>query len=593
MLLQPLQVVVCTIWWATTLRGLVSIGVIGVLIHRFYFIHAEHHLKAPAYLRLWLLASVFVASTIYLANVYEIPYGNNGAKLNELQATFVLNSAFFTPLFGSIIAYRVFEHPLKDFDGPRLLAVSKLWHIYHMFTTPNFLFLDNIYHQYGSIVRTGPQELTIVDPDVWKVIGGPGTSCIKSPWYDLMYPYTSLSSFRSKDGYAPRRKRWDEAFGFSTGCLPDKGFRVHHFATLLVQQILKSAGSPVNVTTWFHHFAFDVVGDLSFGHPFSLVANLTSDTKPHDAPALITQATSMFRWFTPAPWLGHICLALAPYVPLVTQKWNRIFKWAAEMCDELLERGGGASDENNDRKNYDNAFSHFVRSARRENDEESIDRLALYGDAFAVAVAGTHTTSAVLTMLCYVLAQKPELQDELRKEIVATGILKTSDQDNPLKEEIDIEALGKLPLMDACINETMRVYSPLPSGGARQTVDKGVWISGKWIPPNTVVIAPRWSIGRLESAFERPTEFIPERWTTKPEMVKDIRAFNAFGTGRHSCPGKQLGLMEIRMVATAILGNFEFTLAPTKNNRDRVVRDTDDAFLALPGGLELVFTPLE
>ncbi len=39
-----------------------------------------------------------------------------------------------------------------------------------------------------------------------------------------------------------------------------------------------------------------------------------------------------------------------------------------------------------------------------------------------------------------------------------------------------------------------------------------------------------------ESSFVKPHEFIPERWTTKPDMVKDGRAFNAFGLGSSHMP---------------------------------------------------------
>ena len=35
----------------------------------------------------------------------------------------------------------------------------------------------------------------------------------------------------------------------------------------------------------------------------------------------------------------------------------------------------------------------------------------------------------------------------------------------------------------------------------------------------------------VESCFERANEFIPERWTDRPEMVKDKRAFNPFNLG--------------------------------------------------------------
>jgi hypothetical protein len=72
-----------------------------------------------------------------------------------LKPLLLANIAFFGPLYGSIMFYRLFEHPLRHFDGPRLAAVSKVWHFAHMFTTPNHLFLDGIIKEYGDIVRTG------------------------------------------------------------------------------------------------------------------------------------------------------------------------------------------------------------------------------------------------------------------------------------------------------------------------------------------------------------------------------------------------------------------------------------------------------
>ena len=38
----------------------------------------------------------------------------------------------------------------------------------------------------------------------------------------------------------------------------------------------------------------------------------------------------------------------------------------------------------------------------------------------------------------------------------------------------------------------------------------------------------------VDSAFERPTEWIPERWTEWPEMVKDNRVHLPFALGTHA-----------------------------------------------------------
>jgi len=126
---------------ATT--ALVCLAVSGILCHRLYFIRGEHHLRGPQYVATWALAMLAAAS--YMAFI----------KTDILKPLLLANIAFFGPLYGSIVVYRVFEHPLRHFDGPRLAAVSKIWHFAHMFTTPNHLFLDEIIKKYGDFVRTG------------------------------------------------------------------------------------------------------------------------------------------------------------------------------------------------------------------------------------------------------------------------------------------------------------------------------------------------------------------------------------------------------------------------------------------------------
>ncbi|KAI1085486.1 cytochrome P450 [Whalleya microplaca] len=586
MLSHPVHSVALTILGLTTAKALVAVGCLGVVFHRLYFIRGEHHLNGPLYLQIWLLVTVLLTSAIYFANSYELEYYDGGTGSQVFLTSVLLNCSFFGFLFGSMAVYRLLEHPLRGFHGPQLAALSKLWHFWHMFITSNHIFLDDLYRKYGGIIRTGPQELTVVDPAVWQAVSGMGTTCIKSPWYDQLWPYVCLMSLRTKYGYAPRRKRWDEALGLSATDLSNKACQIHHFASLLLRHIQASDGNPINVTLWFHNFAFDVIGDLAFGHSFSLIDDFASINRHHYTPTLLSQGISMLGYFTPAPWTTRLCAVMAPYVPLISQKWNRILDWAADICDARLAKAVS------DKESQAGAFSRFTVSAHRDNDRDSLDRLALYGDALLMTVAGSHTTTTTLTMLFYELSRRKELQEQVRKEIAAAGVMIANESGTGLNSEVDVTALERLPFLNACIDEALRLYPPVPTGGIRQTVQKGIRVGDAWIPPQTMTVAPRWSIGRLETALTEPNEFVPERWTTKRNMVKDARAFNAFGTGRHICPGKQLGLMEVRMVTVMIISNFEVAISPTEKRKSRVVDEFRDGFTGTPGTLELVFTPL-
>ncbi|OTB19797.1 hypothetical protein K445DRAFT_7823 [Daldinia sp. EC12] len=578
--------------WAgvPTPQAFFAIAIAGVLSHRFYFIRGEKHMKAPVYAISWVFISTCIVFAGYIINAWNRRHTTNSVIASPVGTCILINVAFFTPLFISMLIYRTFEHALREFPGPRLAAVSKLWHFYHMLVTENHLLLEDIRNEYGPFVRTGPQELTVFHPDILDAISKHGTTCIKAPAYDMLHPFSSLNSIRTKLGYQTRRKRWDEAFGFAPSHVPDKEGRIQYFASLLVNRIFASAGEPINVTTWAYHFAFDIILDISFKHSSDLTKNLQPATKLHDLPALISHGVSMLRYFTPAPWMGRLCVEAAPYIPMIPQNWNRALNWAAEMCDKRIERSNDVMDTGIGEPA--DAFSRFIFFARRDQDDDLLNRLALYGDASVIIAAGSHTTAATLTMLIYELSQSQQLQAAAREEVIGILATSTMGRDETIKEKIDISTWSNFPFLNGCINEVLRLYPPIVSGGIRQTVDKPIMVGGRWIPPDTIIVAPRWSIGRLESAYERPNEFIPERWTTKPEMVKNANAFSPFAKGRHICPGKQLGLLEVRMAAAMILVNFKFRLAATKRNQTRVIDDMQDGFTASLGDLEIIFKPI-
>jgi len=267
--------------------------------------------------------------------------------------------------------------------------------------------------------------------------------------------------------------------------LPEDDSCIERLATLLVQQVQASTGKAVDIKTLFTNFSFDVMGEIAFGRSFFLLRGSEGavSEKSHDAPDLISQGMSMLRFFTPIPWIGRLCFALAPYVPIITQKWNRALGWAAEVCNERIERNVSYGAD---------AFSRFIAAASIDDTGKSLDRLALYGDAFAITVAGSHSTAAVLTMLFFELARNPDIQNQVRKEILAARY------DSKTGAKVDRLA-ERYPFLDACINETLRLYPVVPTGGIRQTVATGVHVGGRYIPPHTVIVAPRWTLGRRET----------------------------------------------------------------------------------------------
>jgi cytochrome P450 len=74
-------------------------------------------------------------------------------------------------------------------------------------------------------------------------------------------------------------------------------------------------------------------------------------------------------------------------------------------------------------------------------------------------------------------------------------------------------------LLSASINESLRLFPPIP-GNLRRIVPKGgKLISGNWVPAGTLVAVDIMSANTYSGNFRHADEFRPERW------FKDAKGF--------------------------------------------------------------------
>lgn len=186
------------------------------------------------------------------------------------------------------------------------------------------------------------------------------------------------------------------------------------------------------------------------------------------------------------------------------------------------------------------------------------------------------TVAPTLVFAFYELARNPAHQHKLLEEM----------------QNIDIYDRAQLQTcahLNAVINETLRLHPPVPTGGYRQTSPAGLTINDIHIPGNVTIVSPRYSLGRLESCFGEADQWIPERWTVRPDLVKDARGFSPFSQGRYSCVGKTLAMAEMRFVVALLVKKFEIGFSGSDRG-ETLFSDLRDQFTAAPGRLELKFS---
>lgn len=101
------------------------------------------------------------------------------------------------------------------------------------------------------------------------------------------------------------------------------------------------------------------------------------------------------------------------------------------------------------------------------------------------------TTAAGLTCLFFELALHPEAAESLRAEL---------DRYFAENEEPSALSLSKLDYLQACINESLRLHPPVPSGVQRMTPPEGLQLGDTFIPGDTIVQVPTYTLHRGDYA---------------------------------------------------------------------------------------------
>ncbi|KAF9776611.1 hypothetical protein IL306_005185 [Fusarium sp. DS 682] len=536
-----------------TTRAFGAAFLLSVLVHVFVLRKGEWDLWSVKLIKAWVTYEVTVS--LLLTQLYSF------SAWQALSVTNKWFASFATGLSISILIYRAFFHRLNRFPGPflaRLSAVYATWLAVdeeHM-----YLEVQKLHQKYGDIVRIGPTEISIASPSSFRAIHATASPVTKAPFYDITHPWTNLLAERRKREHANRRKAWDRAF--TTKALRDYEHRVLKYTKLLTDRIDDMKGKPFNVALWVNFYTFDIMGDLAFGKSFDMLASGVEHeffTESHKTQAFM----GAFRRLI---WLFPLIAA----IPILNRQYLAFQAWITNQVETRRKNKPAEPD----------VFSCILEDFDAIEKPTEQDYNNLRGDAHLIVIAGSDTTSSSTTCLLHHLATHPDVLAKLRAEI---------DEYKNSHENSDLVSLGQLKYIQACIDESLRLYPVVPSGLPRLTPPKGLQIDDVFIPGNTIIHNPSYTMYRDERCFEKPNEFIPERWTTQPELIKDASVYAPFAS-RGMCAGKQLGLMEMRYVLTDILSRYDISLAPGTDPQAFFDGLRDCYTLEIPS-LDMVFTP--
>ena len=204
------------------------------------------------------------------------------------------------------------------------------------------------------------------------------------------------------------------------------------------------------------------------------------------------------------------------------------------------------------------------RFPREEAIELAIDNAATF------YLAGHETTANTTTWTLYLLSEQPELQDEAAAEAQAA-----------LSAGIDADLPARLPLLRAILDESLRLYPPVPRFD-REAVAADMLGEQEVRPGDLVSIWP-WIIHRHNRLWTEPDAFDPRRFARAGERHRF--QYIPFGGGPRTCVGARLATAEALTILAIWLSRWRFAPVP-----GREVQVSGMVTLRPKGGLPLALS---
>ncbi|KAK0742684.1 cytochrome P450 [Schizothecium vesticola] len=179
-----------------------------------------------------------------------------------------------------------------------------------------------------------------------------------------------------------------------------------------------------------------------------------------------------------------------------------------------------------------------------------------------------------------------------------------------VQEEVDSECGGRLPMLEdaprlpvlrACIKETMRWRPNVPTGVAHESETDDNY-KGFFIEKGTRLLPLDWAFLRNPVKYPYPEEFRPERWLepgwpTFQEPLSQfptIKGMSSFGWGQRQCLGMAVTQDELLVACGALAWcfNLKEKVDPATNQRIPVPTDKSNSLLIIkPDPFQMSFEP--
>lgn len=227
---------------------------------------------------------------------------------------------------------------------------------------------------------------------------------------------------------------------------------------------------------------------------------------------------------------NYLFYSFLPVLSALPTPYYRRVGHALESVDNVIRE----LIEDHRQGSYDDLLSAFI-NARDEITGEAMSDRQIRDEVVTLMYAGHDTTAFTLAMILDLLAKHPDEMSRLRDELEASP---------------EPEAISYVNLV---MSEAMRLF-PAAWTVSRELTETMTYKSYTF-PKGSCFIMPQYLLHRHPAYWEKPNEFIPERFRENP---RHPFAYFPFGGGQRSCIGSNMTKLEIQTILPILMQRFEF-----------------------------------
>ncbi|OAX83728.1 hypothetical protein ACJ72_01908 [Emergomyces africanus] len=412
----------------------------------------------------------------------------------------------------TICIWRRYFSPISDIPGPFSASFTRLWHIRRILKGDQNLELIRLHNEHGHFVRVAPNEVSVSHPDaIRKILGA---TLHKDSWYKVIaFPDGRFENpMSATDPKVKTELSKHLAPAYTLSNLLQNEANISETIELLLRWLDKFAdsGDSIDLGKYFTFATSDIVGDAVFSKQFGFlregrdINNTIANASPQ---AAYVSVAGYFRWF-------HVLFLSNP---------DR-----QKNPDARLD-----------------AVAHWFRMLHQHPDRMQLHEI--HSAAFNAVAAGNETVSTGLQAFVYYMIRHPNAWGRVRAEIDAAGL------EDPVISYMDAQ---KLPFLQACIKETLRVFGPAPMGLPRIAPQGGLTIGDRTIPEGTIVSVNIWVMHYSKEIWGSDAgEFNPDRWLGE-DAAHLAKYYIPWGMGYASCPGQHLARIELYKICATLVRDY-------------------------------------